>query len=314
MSKDDHKIDADDRNVFDVLNERKYTVDYFQREFSWEQKHIEQLVTDLTSTFLDVYSEGDRRTAVEHYNNYYLGPFVVSSRDGMKSIIDGQQRLTSLTLFLIFLNNLQKELGGKESIEPLVFSEKFGQKSFNIQVEERKNCLEKLFLEGCYEIQPDDDESTINMVKRYADIGEAFPEEIKGKAFPYFLDWLKYNVILVEITAYSDDNAYTIFESMNDRGLNLTSTEMLKGYIVSRFGDPKDREKANRFWKESVQNLHRHSKEEDQKFFQAWLRSQYADTIRTQSVKVRQDLQMKILKKSERASTVGFAIICRKWG
>lgn len=280
MSKDDHKIDADDRNVFDVLNERKYTVDYFQREYSWEQRHIEQLVTDLTSTFLDVYEEGDPRTSVEHYNNYYLGPFVVSSRDGMKSIIDGQQRLTSLTLFLIFLNNLQKELGGKESIEPLVFSERYGQKSFNIQVEERKKCLEKLFLEGCYEVQPDDDESTVNMTKRYADIGEAFPEEIKGNAFPYFLDWLKYNVILVEITAYSDDNAYTIFESMNDRGLNLTSTEMLKGYILSRFQEAKDREQANRFWKESIQSLHRHSKEEDQKFFQAWLRSQYADTIR----------------------------------
>ena len=280
MSKDDHKIDAEDRNVSQVLNERKYTVDYFQREYSWEQKHIEQLVTDLTSTFLDVYEEGDPRESVAHYNNYYLGPFVVSSRDGMKSIIDGQQRLTSLTLFLIFLNNLQKELGGKESIEPLVFSEKYGQKSFNIQVEERKKCLEKLFLEGCYEIQPDDDESTVNMTKRYADIEEAFPEEIKGTAFPYFLDWLKYNVILVEITAYSDDNAYTIFESMNDRGLNLTSTEMLKGYILSRFKEAKDREQANRIWKESIRKLHDHSKEEDQKFFQAWLRSQYADTIR----------------------------------
>src|SRR5205823_6733282 len=58
------------------------------------------------------------------------------------------------------------------------------------------------------------------------------------------------------------------------------STEMLKGYILSRFNQPKDREKANRFWKESVQALHKQSKEEDQKFFQAWLRSQYADTIR----------------------------------
>jgi hypothetical protein len=46
MSQEDHKIDAKDRAVFDVLNERKYTVDYFQREYSWEQKHIEQLVTD----------------------------------------------------------------------------------------------------------------------------------------------------------------------------------------------------------------------------------------------------------------------------
>jgi uncharacterized protein with ParB-like and HNH nuclease domain len=280
MSKDDHKIDADDRTVFEVLNERKYTVDYFQREYSWEQKHIEQLVTDLTSSFLDAYSEGDPRQAVEHYNNYYLGPFVVSSKNGMKSIIDGQQRLTSLTLFLIYLNNLQKTIGSKESIEPLVFSEKFGQKSFNIQVEERKNCLEKLFLEGCYEVRPDDDESTVNMAARYADIGEAFSEDIKGEPFPYFLDWLKYNVILVEITAYSDDNAYTIFESMNDRGLNLTSTEMLKGYLLSRFTEFKDRERANRFWKEAIQRLHQYSKDEDQTFFQAWLRSQYADTIR----------------------------------
>lgn len=280
MSRDDHKIDADDRTVFDVLNERKYTVDYFQREYSWEPKHIEQLVTDLTTTFLDVYKEGDPRTAVEHYNNYYLGPFVVSSKDGKKSIIDGQQRLTSLTLFLIFLNNLQKDAPKKESIEPLVFSERFGQKSFNIQVEERKTCLENLFLYGDYEVQPNDDESTINMVERYADIEGAFPDEIRGAAFPYFLDWLKYNVILVEITAYSDDNAYTIFESMNDRGLNLTSTEMLKGYILSRFGDSAAREKANNFWKNSIQELHKYSKEEEQQFFQAWLRSQFAETIR----------------------------------
>jgi uncharacterized protein with ParB-like and HNH nuclease domain len=162
MSTDDHKIDANDRTIFDVLNERKYTVDYFQREYSWQQKHIEQLITDLTSTFLDVYTEGDHRTAVEHYNKYYLGPFVVCSKDGMKSIVDGQQRLTSLTLFLIYLNNLQKELGGTETIEALVFSEKYGQKSFNIQVEERKKCLERLFLDGHYEVQPNDDESTVS--------------------------------------------------------------------------------------------------------------------------------------------------------
>ncbi len=280
MSTDAHKIDADDRSVFDLLNQQKYMVDYFQREYTWEKEHIDQLVTDLTSTFLNVYTEGDPRTAVEHYDNYFLGPFVVSSKDVIKSIIDGQQRLTSLTLFLIFLNNLQKELGGKESIEPLVLSEKYGQKSFNIQVEERRACLEKLFLEGNYEVQPDDDESTGNMAKRYGNIVESFPEEIKGAAFPYFLDWLKYHVILVEITTYSDDDAYTIFESMNDRGMRLTSTEMLKSYILRRFNDPKDREKANLFWKESIQTLHGHSNDADQQFYQAWLRSQYADTIR----------------------------------
>ncbi len=280
MTQDNHKIDARDRNVFDVLNEQKYTVDYFQREYSWGQKHIEQLVTDLTSTFLDAYTQGDSRTSVDDYNNYYLGPFVITKKDGIKSVVDGQQRLTSLTLFLIFLNNLQKEQGGKENIESLIFSEKYGEKSFNIQVEERRVCLEKLFMGGRDDFQFDGDESTVNMVERYTDIEAAFPEEIKGDAFPYFLDWLKYNVILVEIVAYSDDNAYAIFESMNDRGLNLTSTEMLKGYVLSRFRESVDRENANKFWKKAIQSLHKESKEEDQQFIQAWLRSQYAETIR----------------------------------
>ena len=136
MSTYNHKIDAHARCVFEVLNQpNKYTVDYFQREYRWEQRHMVQLVEDLTDAFLDAFAEGDARTAVKNYGTYYLGPFVVSSKEGGKSIIDGQQRLTSLTLFLIFLNNLRNDLGGKETIESLIFSEMYGDKSFNIQVE-----------------------------------------------------------------------------------------------------------------------------------------------------------------------------------
>ena len=51
------------------------------------------------------------------------------------------------------------------------------------------------------------------------DIDDCFPEELYGDAISFFLDWLQENVHLVEITAYSDDDAYTIFETMNDRGL-----------------------------------------------------------------------------------------------
>jgi len=274
-----HKIDAADRTVFGVLSEQKYTVDYFQREYSWGKKHIEQLVTDLTSAFLDAYSSADARSDIEGYNTYYLGPFVVSSQGGMRSIIDGQQRLTSITLLLIYLNNLQKSSSGTEALAPLIYSEKYGTKSFNIQVEDRQACLAQLFEDGKYQPKPDDDESTVNMTRRYEDIEESFPDELKGSALPYFLDWLRHNVVLVEITAYSDDNAYAIFESMNDRGLNLTSTEMLKGFVLSKYRDS-ERESANNQWKVFIQKLHKYDKEEDQRFFQAWLRSQYADSIR----------------------------------
>ena len=280
MSKLENKIEARHRNLFDVLNEQKYTVDYFQREYSWGEKHIEELVTDLTSTFLNEYNPGDKREKGENYNNYYLGPFVVSSKDGKRSIIDGQQRLTSITLFLIYLHNLQKELGYQEKIESMIFSELRGSKSFNITVEDRIPCLVALFSDGSYSPSENDDESTRNMAERYQDIVEAFPDELKNEAFPFFIDWLKYNVIMVEILAYSDENAYTIFETMNDRGLNLTPSEMLKGFILSRFDHADKRQKANDIWKKAMIELKSFEKDEDQRFFQSWLRAQYADSIR----------------------------------
>lgn len=280
MSKLNNKIEAHDRSITEVLDDKKYTVDYFQREYKWEERHIEQLVSDLTSSFLNEYRPEHKRKDIENYNSYYLGPFVVSVKDGQRSIIDGQQRLTSLTLLLIYLNNLQKELGLSEKLESLIFSEKYGEMSFNIQVDERISCMESLFKAGEYEAKETDDESTLNMVSRYGDIEKAFPEEIKNHLLPFFIDWLKYNVILVEIIAYSDENAYTIFETMNDRGLNLTPTEMLKGFILSKFENSKKRQKANEFWKAVMQEIHIYDKDEDQRFIQAWFRAQYAETIR----------------------------------
>lgn len=280
MSRLENKIEAKDRTIVEVLDKNKYTVDYYQREYSWQQKHIEQLVTDLTTAFLNEYEPRHERTEVENYNSYYLGPFVLSEKGGKRSIIDGQQRLTSLTLILIFLNHLQKDYGVNEAIEGMIFSEKFGKKSFNIDVPERTSGLQALFETGEYNVPDDADASTVNMVERYNDIIEAFPKEIDAQVLPFFIDWFKERVVLVEILAYSDDNAYTIFETMNDRGLNLTPTEMLKGYLLSRFKDNVLRKSTNDFWKKAIIRLQGIDKEEDQKFIQAFLRAKYAVTIR----------------------------------
>lgn len=280
MSRLENKIEAKDRTIVEVLDKNKYTVDYYQREYSWQQKHIEQLVTDLTTAFLNEYEPRHERTEVENYNSYYLGPFVLSEKGGKRSIIDGQQRLTSLTLILIFLNHLQKDYGVNEAIEGMIFSEKFGKKSFNIDVPERTSGLQALFETGEYNVPDDADASTVNMVERYNDIIEAFPKEIDAQVLPFFIDWFKERVVLVEILAYTDDNAYTIFETMNDRGLNLTPTEMLKGYLLSRFKDNALRKSTNDFWKKAIICLQGIDKEEDQKFIQAFLRAKYAVTIR----------------------------------
>jgi uncharacterized protein with ParB-like and HNH nuclease domain len=277
-----NKIEATNTSINKLLKEQKFTIDYFQREYRWQEKHIKLLVEDLTTTFLKSYNPEHKRSEVANYQSYYLGPvvFSINPETGKKSIIDGQQRITSITLLLIYLNHLQLENNQKVSIGELIFSEKYDEKSFNMSDEIREPCLKDLFEKGEYIVKDDDDETIKNMVARYADIDECFPEDITPYALPYFIDWFKENVVIVEITAYSDDNAYLIFETMNDRGLNLTPTEMLKGYVLSRITDKKQRNEINSIWKDEIQKLHAIDDNADQVFFQAWFRAKYAFTIR----------------------------------
>ncbi len=277
-----HKIEAADTSISKLLKGQKFYIDYFQREYRWKEKHIKQMIEDLTTTFLKSYSPDHKRSEVVNYQNYYLGPvvFSINPDTGKKSIIDGQQRITSITLLLIYLNHLQKENPNQVNITDLIFSEKYGEKSFNISDEQREPCLKALFENGEYVLTGKDDETVQNMVERYADIEQAFPYEIDKHALPYFIDWLIENVVIVEITAYTDENAYTIFETMNDRGLSLSLTEMLKGFVLSKITDKKQRLEINELWKKQIQLLHQIDETTDLSFFQAWFRSKYAVSIR----------------------------------
>lgn len=290
------KIQADARSLRELLHGKKYAIDYYQREYRWEQKQIVELVDDLTNAFLEDYQPGHPRTEVEKYSRYFLGSIIVSDKDDGRYIVDGQQRLTSLTLLLVYVRNLQKDRSAKVDIDDLVFSEKFGQKSFNLNVPERTPILEALFEQRDFDVTHRS-ESVQNMAARYADIESRFPirdpadhenepadaEESAGLddlALPYFIDWLVENVYLVEITAFSDDDAYTIFETMNDRGLSLTPTDMLKGYLLANISHEDQRAVASDRWREWVRTVSQDGSDDASDFFKAWFRSQYANTIR----------------------------------
>jgi len=275
-----NKVDAYPKTVRDLLENVKYKIDYYQREYKWKKDNISAMLEDLEGKFLQSYEEGHARAKVQGYPHYFLGSIVISHKSNQNFIIDGQQRLTSLTLLLIYLNHLQNSNSDSDRVDVnnFIYSEKYGQKSFNIDVPERSDCIRALFSGEDFpmDAQP---ESIRNIVARYRDIEQLSPDTLKNSTLPYFIDWLIDNVDLVEITAYSDDDAYAIFETMNDRGLSLSPTEMLKGYLLSRIDDPELKQKANDLWKARLfQFLEREETEAD--FFKAWLRSQYADTIR----------------------------------
>jgi len=268
------------KKVCELLKGVKYSIDYYQREYKWHEKQVSELVDDICGKFLEEHLPTHQRSKVADYPHYFLGSIIISKKDNASYVVDGQQRLTTLTLLLILLRNLQKDRPKQVNIDELIFSEKFDQKSFNLHVDERTPVMEALYENGAQLFDVTDrTESVQNLVKRYRDLEACFPEELRGDSLPYFIDWLLENVHLVEITAYSDDDAYTIFETMNDRGLSLSPTDMLKGYLLANIDEHK-RIAANSRWRERIRELNDAGKEVEPDCFKGWLRSQYAIKIR----------------------------------
>lgn len=268
------------KTVRELLKGVKYSIDYYQREYKWQTKQIQELLDDLSGKFLEDYQLGHERKKVKEYPHYFLGSIIISKKDSTSFVVDGQQRLTSLTLLLMFLRNSQRDSTVKVNIDECVFSEQFGDISFNIDVPDRLPCMEAVYNNALNGFDSAiHSESIQNLCQRYRDIEDSFPDELAGPALPYFIDWLLENVHLVEITAYSDDDAYTIFETMNDRGLSLSPTDMLKGYLLANM-DESQRVPVNTLWRERIRQLNDAGKEIEPDFFKAWLRSQYAQKIR----------------------------------
>lgn len=273
-------IDGKAKTVSELLNGVKYSIDYYQREYKWDKKQIHDLVDDLSDKFLEEYEPNHKPDKVAGYPHYFLGSIIISKKDSVGYIVDGQQRLTSLTLLLVLLRNLQKGRDKQENIDALIFSKMHGQISFNLDVDDRTSAMNALCNDGGETFNTIScSESVQNLLKRYNDLQTHFPEELRHEALPLFIDWLLYKVHLVEITAYSDDDAYTIFETMNDRGLKLSDTDKLKGYLLANIDEAK-RTTANNFWRERIRELNNAGKEVEADCFKAWLRSQHATKIR----------------------------------
>lgn len=273
------KIIAKEYSLKDILSNNKYSIDYFQREYRWQKDNIDQLIDDLYSVFKADYRPEHSTKDVANYASYFMGSIVVIEKeDATMSIIDGQQRITSLTLLLIFLYHAMNEKAA--ILQNMIFSDSYGEKSFNIQVPERKDCLDGLYNNNEYAPKDTDEDSVRCMADRYNDIKDNFPEDLQGKALESFMYWIINNIVIVKIEAYSEENAYTIFETMNDRGLNLTNSDMLKGFILSKIKDDAKRTALNEQWKRDMHKLLEYGKDYDNAFFRVWMRSQFAETKR----------------------------------
>ena len=75
-----NKIIAKEYTVSDILSNKKYFVDDYQREYRWKKRNIGDLLTDLWEKFNEEFSEGHKYSEVKNYSSYFLGSILISER------------------------------------------------------------------------------------------------------------------------------------------------------------------------------------------------------------------------------------------
>lgn len=205
---------------------REYQIPMFQREYSWEQEQCETLWDDL----IDFHNEKDKK------DKYFLGNIVVHPIDESEkfSVIDGQQRLTTL---LLLIRALFDNAGTVKALEEcLKIKDKLSSElTDNIRlnsdvIEGDKKNLEKIILEG----RCDDENSRLYInydmfKKKISDWKQGKTSDELNKLILTFLD----NVVLLPILCETEDDALNIFETINNRGLSLSDADIFKSKLYA---------------------------------------------------------------------------------
>ncbi|MER6531667.1 DUF262 domain-containing protein [Streptomyces sp. NPDC001508] len=223
--------------VEEVFTGRRYQLDSYQRGYTWARSDVRRLLEDLRRKFLKSWRMEDDREAVADYAPYFLGPYVYHEAAAVTYLVDGQQRITTLHLLLLYLKELLRAQDLEEDAErigALSRTRRFGRSVHTLDIPEREPFLSAVFQEAGYTL-PSDAPGDLRRLWDAAQVfQEEFPEDLTGDALPYFVDWLLDGVCMVGIRAATQEQGMEIYESMNDRGVRLGPIDLLKSFLLSK--------------------------------------------------------------------------------
>lgn len=250
-----------------IGNGKIYRVPTFQRNYSWNEENWEDLWKDILALHLNPDS------------SHYMGALVLQSSSGSDkefTIIDGQQRLATLSIIAIAVI---------EKIQRLVEQEK--EISTN---QERQEILKRTYLSDkdprslrysskilLNENNNDFYQSNLINLRKPLNVRSlSKSNQLLWQAFQYFSDHLEalsdvvqsgeklavfltdtiaQRLLFIQINVEDELNAYTVFETLNARGIELSSTDLLKNYLFSLFQGPDDLQEAQRQWKRIINTV-----------------------------------------------------------
>ncbi|WP_244440948.1 DUF262 domain-containing protein [Neobacillus jeddahensis] len=226
------------------------------------------------------------KEAVSQYDWYYLNSYMVNSVNGKTFIVDGQQRLTTLTLLIINLIHLATDLGIEPGLKDFLKSRVCGYSSsgemeFWLGFEDRSIALKNVLdygLDGESHHNGNQKTSEKNVYASYKVIHEYLHYSLTDKhKFKAFQLYLFERVVLVSIDVDDSKDVAMAFEVINDRGIPLNAYEILKGKILGII----DKSEVGPYvdaWNESLEKFLYFGEEKDKDiFFSTYFRSKVAE-------------------------------------
>lgn len=216
-----------EKNIKEIFESGKYIVPLYQRNYAWRKNEIEQLLQDIYEAFKK-----------NPTGNYFIGSLVVLKRqNGDYEVIDGQQRLTTLSLITkIFGISKNPCLFYDSRPEVEEFFKEFYKADSNIQcldypqISHLKNAIE--FIEDA---NLDANNTTPVTIHKLTD-----------KAA--FIDFFANNVILIRVEIPGDTDVASYFEIMNNRGVQLQKHEILKSLLMAKIDNQADQKEFAYIW------------------------------------------------------------------
>ncbi|GAA7071443.1 GmrSD restriction endonuclease domain-containing protein [Helicobacter pylori] len=241
---------------FEENQNNQFVIPIYQRLYSWKKEQCEQLWDDIIKI-------GGNDKA----NGHFIGS-ILYERDGITHsnnlllIIDGQQRLTTITLLLIALrNHLSDEVKilekfSREKIESyLINNNKDGNKKFRLILSESdKDTL--LFLIDKNKRKPS--EPSVKIMENF-ELFEKWISENTDKLETIFKGSKKLMIVWIALEKGKDD-PQLIFESMNSKGIELTQTDLIRNYIIMETEVGKQEDFYNQYWRAMEEDFKQNEK------------------------------------------------------
>ena len=297
-------ISPNKNTIFNVFM-KFYHIDFYQREYKWDEDPVEILLKDIFDKFNSDYTsdiEAKSDNIKQTYGWYYLNTYITNENKGREYIVDGQQRLTTLSLILIQLAHQARFYNSKlqKLIEQKIHNiNEDGEPVYYMGDKNRSKFLKELNEKSIGDVNYEMFQENItvkNMYKNSLFINKYLKNELKNiHRFESFVLFFLHKVILVNLDISEGNDVPMVFEVINDRGVKLNAHEILKGKLLSQI-NKKDVDEYCNIWEDSINRLEHFSSKTPDEFFTTYFKSKLA-TSRAEGRNFDSDYHKAVFKK-----------------